>query len=69
MASTAPRLPEQYRAAPSLQDDDFHVSELAADMAGSLSPFGQELEFPLPLHKLRYTHPSPANRPHLADGR
>ncbi len=67
MASTAPRLPEQFRAAPV---NDFQVSELAADQAGSLSPFGTDVEFPLPVEKLNYTHPSPADRPHLAgDGR
>ena len=66
MASTAPRLPEQFRApAP----DDFHVSELAADQAGALSPFGTDVEFPLPVEALHYTHPGPADRPHLADGR
>ena len=48
---------------------DFHVNELAADQAGGLSPFGPEMEFPLPLDKIRYTHPGPADRPHLADGR
>ena len=48
---------------------DFHVNELAADQAGSLSPFGADLEFPLPLDKIRYTHPGKAERPHLADGR
>ncbi|MDP9117957.1 MAG: hypothetical protein M3O28_12000 [Actinomycetota bacterium] len=72
MASTAPRLPEQYkppRSGGDLEVGDFHVSELAADVAGSLSPFGQELEFPLPLDQLRYVHPGPASRPHLADGR
>lgn len=68
MASTAPRLPERFRAA-ERHVDDFHVNELAADMAGSMSPFGPELEFPLPLDQIRYTHPSPANRPNLADGR
>jgi hypothetical protein len=48
---------------------DFHVDELASDMAGSLSPYGTELEFPLPLDQLRYRHPGPQARPHLADGR
>jgi len=48
---------------------DFHVSELAADMAGGLSPFGPEVEFPLPLARIRYKHPSAADRPHLAEGR
>ncbi|MFN2518224.1 MAG: hypothetical protein ABR604_04130 [Jatrophihabitantaceae bacterium] len=68
MASTAPGLPE-HRDPAATRVGDFHVSELASDMAGSLSPFGPEIEFPLPLARLRYTHPSPADRPHLAEGR
>lgn len=70
MASTAPLSPERRRddASPA-RVGDFHVSELAADLAGSLSPFGPEIEFPLPISRLRYTHPSPADRPHLAAGR
>lgn len=68
MASTAPG-PPKHRNAPALRVGDFHVSELAADMAGSLSPFGPEVEFPLPLARLRYTHPAAADRPHLAGGR
>lgn len=48
---------------------DFHVNELAADKAGAMSPFGPELIFPLPLDQIRYVHPSPEDRPHLADGR
>jgi len=68
MAGNAPGLPE-HRNAPELRVGEFHVSELAADMAGSLSPYGPEVEFPLPLHQIRYTHPGPAARPHLAEGR
>jgi hypothetical protein len=68
MASSTPRTTEQFRA-PDLTVGDFHVNELAADKAGALSPFGPEVEFPLPLDQIRYTHPSPADRPHLADGR
>lgn len=48
---------------------DFHVNELAADKAGAMSPFGSELVFPLPLDQIRYVHPSPEDRPHLAHGR
>lgn len=48
---------------------DFHVNELASDRAGSMSPFGTDVEFPLPVSQLRYTHPGPADRPNLADGR
>ncbi len=69
MAGTAPRLPEQYRTAPSYLPTDFHVSEIAADTAGSLSPFGPELQFPLPLEQINYTHPTAADRPNLAGGR
>lgn len=69
MAGTSPRLPEQYHYQAPLQLQDFHVNELAADQAGALSPFGPELEFPLPVSKLRYKHPGPADRPRLAGGR
>lgn len=68
MASSAPRLPE-HRDTSELRVGDFHVSELAADLPGSLSPFGADVEFPLPLERLRYTHPTRANRPALAEGR
>jgi hypothetical protein len=66
MAGTAPRLPEQFRS-PS-HAIDFTVSELVSDAAGAHSPYGN-LEFPLPVAKLLYKHPSPAERPHLANGR
>jgi hypothetical protein len=66
MASVAPRLPEQFRVAESI---DFRVNEIAADQAGSLPPYGPEVELPLPLDRIRYQHPAPADRPHLADGR
>ncbi|HEV7205909.1 MAG TPA: hypothetical protein VGN18_14965 [Jatrophihabitans sp.] len=66
MAGTAPRLPEQFRK--DTQDPDFHVSELVSDAAGAHSPFGNT-EFPVPVEQLFYRHPTPANRPHLADGR
>jgi hypothetical protein len=66
MAGATPRVPEPYlpyRAAPI---DDFHISEFATDSAGALSPFGPDVEFPLPLEQLSYKHPSPADRPHRA---
>jgi hypothetical protein len=66
MAGTAPRLPEQFRSAS--EDIDFQVSELVSDAAGAHSPFG-DLDFPLPVGKLMYSHPVRAERPHLADGR
>jgi hypothetical protein len=68
MATAEPRLPEPFAPA-KLHVGDFHVNELAADQAGSLSPFGPEMVFPLPLSKLPYRHPEKAHRPHLADGR
>jgi succinate dehydrogenase / fumarate reductase, iron-sulfur subunit len=43
-----------------------HVSEFAANVAGSLSPFGDDVEFPLPPSHLSYEHPGPENRPALA---
>ncbi|MEP6598491.1 MAG: hypothetical protein ABJB98_03815 [Actinomycetota bacterium] len=46
--------------------EELHVSELASSLAGSLSPFGQDVEFPLPLNRISYRHPGPADRPHLA---
>lgn len=67
MAGTSPRLPEQYYHAEVVLED-FHVNELAADQAGSLSPFGADLEFPLPVDTLRYTHPGPESLPRLAGG-
>jgi hypothetical protein len=68
MAGTSPRLPEQYYHEEAV-NLNFNVNELAADQAGGLSPFGPELEFPLPVSKLRYVHPGPEDRPNLADGR
>ena len=71
MAGTSPRPPEQYYHREPNQNEhvDFHVNELAADQAGGLSPFGADREFPLPIDQIRYTHPGPADRPRLADGR
>ena len=56
MASTAPRLPEQYRGTPVLHVGDFHVSELAADQAGPLSPFGPDVQFPWPVAQVALQH-------------
>jgi len=66
MAGTAPRLPELFRSAP--EHPEFNVSELVSDAAGSHSPFG-DLEFPLPVDKLLYNHPTHLERPRLAEGR
>ena len=38
-------------------------------LAGAMSPFGADLEFPLPIDQLWYRHPGPADRPNLAEGR
>ena len=63
--SSPANLPEPYRVGIE-QPSDFRVDELAGDLAGSFSPFGQDVEFPLPLDKISYVHPGPADRPNLA---
>ena len=69
MASKTSNLPELYRATrPGVQPQiiaDFHVDELAGDMAGPFSPFGQDVEFPLPLdqHRLRAPWPGRSTPP------
>ena len=40
------------------------VNELLSSMAGSQSPFGDDISFPLPAETLFYSHPGPENRPH-----
>ena len=67
MTGPEPNLPREYRAFIE-SIDDFHVSELASDHPGALSPFGQDVEFPLPLDRIAYQHPGPEDRPHLAGG-
>ena len=34
------------------------VTELVSEMAGGLSPFGEDHSFPLPVDRLRYAHPT-----------
>ena len=34
------------------------LTELTSEMAGSLSPFGEDHSFPLPPERLRYAHPT-----------
>ncbi|RBY80713.1 hypothetical protein [Blastococcus sp. TF02A-26] len=34
------------------------VTELISEMAGALSPFGEDHSFPLPPERLRYAHPT-----------
>ena len=41
-------------------------TEFAAERPGPLSPFGEDVEFPLPPDKVAYVHPSAADRPRLA---
>ena len=45
-------------------DGHLPVTELAAERPGPLSPFGEDVEFPLPLNLLRYAHPT--DRPNRA---
>jgi hypothetical protein len=69
MTSPESNLPEPYvsqRHVTSPVVAEFHVSELAAENAGAMSPFGDDLEFPLPVESLGYIHPGPKDRPHLA---
>jgi hypothetical protein len=34
------------------------VTELVSEMAGPLSPFGEDHSFPLPADRIRYAHPT-----------
>ena len=34
------------------------VTELVSATAGGLSPFGEDHEFPLPVSRIRYAHPT-----------
>jgi hypothetical protein len=40
------------------------LTELISEMAGSLSPFGEDHSFPIPPERLRYAHPT--DRPNRA---
>jgi hypothetical protein len=42
------------------------VSELVAERPGPLSPFGEDVEFPLPPDRVSYVHPRPEDKPRLA---
>jgi hypothetical protein len=37
------------------------VSEVAFDRAGAGSPFGDDIEFPVPVEHLTYEHPEPTD--------
>ena len=41
------------------------VSEFAAERPGPLSPFGEDVEFPLPPEKVSYVHPTAADKPNF----
>jgi len=41
------------------------VSEFAAEVQGGLSPFGEDVQLPLPADEIVYRHPGAADRPHL----
>lgn len=42
------------------------VSEFAAEVQGGLSPFGEDIQLPLPVESIVYRHPAPEDRPRLA---
>jgi hypothetical protein len=44
------------------------VSEFLSERPGPLSPFGEDVEFPLPPEQVAYVHPSAADRPVSASG-
>ncbi len=56
---------EESREKP-VKEGHLPVSEFAAERAGPLSPFGEDVEFPLPADKVAYIHPSDSDRPALA---
>lgn len=39
-------------------EDGHAVTELVAQSVGGLSPFGDDVRFPLPVEALRYEHPT-----------
>ncbi len=39
------------------------VSEFTAEHTGAQSPFGDDVEFPIPVTHLKYSHPTAADRP------
>lgn len=50
---------------PSQEEGHESVSEFTSEIQGAVSPFGEGLEFPLPLDGLGYRHPGPEDRPNL----
>jgi hypothetical protein len=49
--------------------DHLPVSEFTSERPGPLSPFGEDVEFPLPPEKVAYVHPGPDDHPALAGER
>jgi succinate dehydrogenase / fumarate reductase, iron-sulfur subunit len=49
-----------------MAEEHLPVSELASERSGPLSPFGEDVEFPLPAEKVLYVHPGPDDRPSQA---
>ncbi len=66
MSSPVSRQPEGRPSGRADAPENFTVSELAAENPGAQSPFGEDVEFPLPLDKIAYTHPTLDDRPNLA---
>ncbi|MFI1991125.1 succinate dehydrogenase/fumarate reductase iron-sulfur subunit [Actinoplanes sp. NPDC020271] len=60
MTYTSARLPEGPPVGP---DGRLDIAELAATTQGGPSPFGEDMEFPLPLERVNYHHPEPETPP------
>jgi succinate dehydrogenase / fumarate reductase, iron-sulfur subunit len=58
--------PEHHERSQVVPEGRLPVSEFAAEVQGGLSPFGEDLELPLPTDAITYHHPTDADRPHLA---
>ncbi len=56
---------ESHERSTVVPDGRLPISEFAAEVQGGLSPFGEDLEFPLPTDRISYRHPGAADRPHL----
>ncbi|MBO3740378.1 succinate dehydrogenase/fumarate reductase iron-sulfur subunit [Actinoplanes sp. NEAU-H7] len=54
------RLPQ---TAPVGPDGHMDIAELVAPQQGGLSPFGEDIEFPLPPEQISYHHPDPDKSP------
>jgi succinate dehydrogenase / fumarate reductase iron-sulfur subunit len=65
MTSASANLPEP-RGGDGPVSFEYYLDEFAAGTAGAMSPFGPDVEFPLPVERLGYQHPGPENRPSLA---